>query len=87
MTERIRIAAAQPLVGRDPAANGEAVRHLMLQDRNDGVRLIHFPDGAICGYVAEPMAADPEAVRRQLQLTASLAGELDLWMIVGASTT
>jgi predicted amidohydrolase len=84
MTERIRIAAAQPLVSRDPAANGEAVRHLMLQARHDGARLIQFPEGAICGYVAEPMEADQGAVRRQLQLTASLAAELGLWVIVGA---
>jgi predicted amidohydrolase len=84
MTERIRIAAAQPPVSDDPAANGEAVRDLMVQARKDGARLIQFPEGAICGYAAEPMAADQEAVRRQVRLTASLAGELGLWVTVGA---
>lgn len=84
MTERIRIAAAQSPVSDDPAANGEAVRHLMRQAREEGARLVQFPEGAICGYVAEPMAADPEAVRRQLRLTASLAGELGLWVVAGA---
>lgn len=75
MTERIRIAAAQLPVSHDPAANGEAVRHLMLRARKDGARLVQFPEGAICGYAAAPMAADQEAVRRQLRLTTSLAGE------------
>lgn len=84
MTERIRIAAAQSPVSDDPAVNGEAVRHLMRQACEEGARLIHFPEGAICGYVAEPMAAGPEAVRRQLQLTAGLAGELGLWVVAGA---
>jgi len=84
MTERIRIAAAQSQVSDDPEANGEAVRQLMRQAREEGARLIQFPEGAICGYVAEPMAADPAAVRRQLQLTGSLAGELGLWVVVGA---
>jgi predicted amidohydrolase len=82
--QRIRIAAAQPPVGHDVAANGEAVRELMRMAREDAARLIQFPEGAICGYVAEPMAADQEAVRRQLQLTASLAGKLGLWVVVGA---
>jgi predicted amidohydrolase len=84
MTERIRIAAAQPPVSHAPAASGEAVRHLMLRARNEGARLVQFPEGAICGYAAEPMADDPEAVRRQAGLTARLAGELGLWVTVGA---
>jgi predicted amidohydrolase len=84
MTKRIRIAAAQSPVSDDPEANGEAVRHLMRQAREEGARLVQFPEGAICGYVAEPLAADPGAVRRQLRLTASLAGELGLWVVAGA---
>jgi len=84
MTRRIRIAAAQTPVGEDPAANGEAVRELMGLARADGARLVQFPEGAICGYVAEPMKADQAAVRRQLQLTARMAGELGLWVVVGA---
>jgi predicted amidohydrolase len=84
MTQRIRVAAAQSAVGQDPGANGEAVRDLMRQARKDGAQLVQFPEGAICGYVAEPMAADQEAVRRQLQLTADLAGDLGLWVVVGA---
>lgn len=84
MTERIRIAAAQIPVSHDPAANGAAVRHLMLTARKDGARLIQFPEGAICGYADAPLAADQEAVRHQLRLTASLAGDLGLWVIVGA---
>lgn len=85
MTGQIRIAAAQTLVSDDPAINGAAVRHMMLTARAGGARLIQFPEGAICGYAAEPMAADPEAVRHQLQLTASLAGELGLWVITGGA--
>jgi predicted amidohydrolase len=84
MTERIRIAVGQSPVSHEPAANGEAVRALMRTASLGGARLVQFPEGAICGYVPEPMAADPEAVRRQLQLTAQLAGELGLWVIVGA---
>ena len=85
MTQRIRIAAAQPPVSESPAANGEAIRDLMRRARADGARLIQFPEGAMCGYVDEPLAADQEAVRRQLRLTAGLAGELGLWVVVGAA--
>jgi predicted amidohydrolase len=83
MTQRIRIAAAQSPVSDDPAANGEAIRHLMRQAREAGAQLIHFPEGAICGYVAEPMAADPKRCATS-STPASLAGELGLWVVAGA---
>ena len=84
VTERIRIAAAQPPVGDDPAANGEAIRQLMRAAREDDARLVHFPEGSVCGYVDEPLRADQDAVRHQLRLIAALAGELGLWVIAGA---
>ena len=84
MSDRIRIATAQSVVCDDPVVNGESVRELMGAARADGARLIQFPEGAICGYVAEPLAADPEAVRRELRLTAARAGELGMWVVVGA---
>lgn len=66
-----------------PWPTGKAVRALMRQAREQGGRLIQFPEGAICGYVSEPLAAGPEMVRRQLELTARLAWELGLWVVAG----
>jgi predicted amidohydrolase len=80
----MRIAATQIPVGPDPAANGAAARDMMRRASRDGAKLIQFTEGAICGYVAEPMAADPEAVRTQLRLIASLAAELGLWVVAGS---
>ncbi|MFI6518779.1 carbon-nitrogen hydrolase family protein [Spirillospora sp. NPDC050679] len=78
------IASAQAPVGGDPRANGEAVRAAMAAARRQGARLVHFTEGAVCGYVPDPLAADPEAVRRELRGIAALAGRLGVWVVVGA---
>jgi predicted amidohydrolase len=92
MTGSLRIAAAQSPVGCGPAANGEAIRALMRSAARQGARLVHFPEGAATGYVPTRPGAkagwrrvDWSAAREQLELTASLAGELGLWTVLGGN--
>jgi len=61
-------------------------RALMVQAQEQGARLVHFPEGAVSGYPGDSQAKaqlvgesfDWAAVRRELELTAALAGELRL---------
>lgn len=93
MAETLRIAAAQSEVTCDPVANGRDIRRLMALAAGQGTRLIHFPEGAASGYPggAESKAAlagwniDWTGLRRELQLTADLARELRLWVVLGAA--
>lgn len=83
MTEQIKIASAQSPVGRFPDVNGSQIRRLMREAADDGARLIHFPEGALSGYPADPNTAGPAALRHQLELITQLAGDLGIWVVVG----
>ncbi|WP_207934711.1 carbon-nitrogen hydrolase family protein [Actinomadura sp. KC06] len=84
MTEQIKIASAQSPVGRFPSVNGPQVRRLMRAAADAGACLIHFPEGAVSGYPADPNTADPAALRHQLELITRLAGDLGIWVVVGS---
>ncbi|MFE9653233.1 carbon-nitrogen hydrolase family protein [Micromonospora sp. NPDC006431] len=85
------IAAAQPLVTRDPVENGAVVRALMREAHERGARLVQFPEGALTGYIGQAKRhfagwnIDWAPVRAQLDETAALAGELDLWVVLGGN--
>jgi predicted amidohydrolase len=87
----IRIAAAQSQVTCDPAENGAAVRALMRLAHEQCARLIQFPEGSISGYAGQAKPyfkdwnIDWDPVREQLKLTAALAGELGLWVVLGGN--
>ena len=54
-----------------------------------GARLAHFPEGALTGYAKHQIhdwgAVDWDAVREEFESTAALAGELELWVVVGGA--
>ncbi|GHH73287.1 amidohydrolase [Streptomyces sulfonofaciens] len=93
MAKRIRVAVAQSPVGCDPAANGEAIRGLMVAAGEAGARLVQFPEGAVSGYpsgadakrVLAGWPVDWDLVRRESERVAALAAELGLWVVMGGN--
>ncbi|KAA2247672.1 carbon-nitrogen hydrolase family protein [Solihabitans fulvus] len=93
MTDTFRLAVAQSEVTCDPAANGDAVRKLMVAAREQGARMAQFPEGAISGYPSGQAAkrelagwrVDWAAVRAELERTAELAADLSLWVVLGGN--
>jgi len=91
-TSRLRIAVAQTEVTFDARVNGEAIRAQMREAAVAGARLIQFPEGAMSGYpsgsgkqVLANWNVDWDALRKELERTARLAGELRLWTILGSN--
>jgi len=46
------IATAQSTISVDVNANGEEIRRLMREASGAAAQLIHFPEGALSGYVS-----------------------------------
>ncbi|PRY44913.1 carbon-nitrogen hydrolase family protein [Umezawaea tangerina] len=84
--------------GDELRASGGDVRALLREAHDAGARVVHFPEGAMCSPHKHVMSADgPDRVgparwdrfdwdvhRRELAATAELAGELGLWVVLGA---
>ena len=105
-TDRIRIAAAQLDTPGDPGAAaalhraGRDIRQLMSLAREQGARLIHFCEGAVCAPNKRIMSSEPsstvakadwtrfgwEAQQAELRSIAGHAASLQLWTVVGVST-
>jgi predicted amidohydrolase len=102
-TDPIRIAAAQLDTPSDPSAAaalhraGREIRQLMSRAHEQGARLIHFCEGAICAPNKRIMSSNPstvaeadwtrmgwEAQQAELRLIAEHAASLQLWTVVGA---
>jgi len=102
-TDPIRIAAAQLDTPGDPRAAaalhraGRDIRQLMSQAHEQGARLIHFCEGAICAPNKRIMSSNPstvaeadwtrfgwEAQQAELRSIAEHAAALKLWTVVGA---
>jgi predicted amidohydrolase len=85
----MRIATAQNRILGDPKANGREIRELMCMALDAGAELIHFPEGAISGYVKSPIRSweevNWELLRKELEKTATLAGNLGLWVVLGSN--
>lgn len=83
---------------RQLGESGRAVRALMRDASAAGARLVHFPEGAITSPDKAVMSGtgpqhigpadwtrtDWTRICRELDLIAALAGELQLWVVVGA---
>jgi predicted amidohydrolase len=89
MTNAIKIAAAASLVTPSVAENGAHLRDLMTQAREGGARLIHFPEGALSGYVKAQIfdwaAVDWRLLRAELDEMAAHARRLGLWTVLGCN--
>jgi predicted amidohydrolase len=102
-TDPIRIAAAQLDTPGDPGSAaalhraGRDIRQLMSRAHEQGARLIHFCEGAICAPNKRIMSSDPgtvaeadwtrfgwEAQQAELRSIAGHAASLKLWTVVGA---
>ncbi|MEU1395441.1 carbon-nitrogen hydrolase family protein [Micromonospora zamorensis] len=90
-SSNLTIAAAQPPVTCDATLNGTAIRALMRRARQQGAYLVQFPEGALSGYAGQAKDhfagwnVDWTTLRRELDTTAALAGELGLWVILGSN--
>lgn len=89
MSDTFRIAIAQSEIVGDVRANGQHIRDLMAQAKDQGARLIHFPEGALSGYAGAQIDTwddvDWHMVQSELQRIAECAGNLGLWTIVGSN--
>ncbi|KZL13480.1 hypothetical protein PsAD2_03769 [Pseudovibrio axinellae] len=89
MDGTISIAIAQSLVTADVAANGRHIRDCMEQASRNGVRLAHFPEGALTGYVKAQIKSwgqvDWHQVEEELLLIKEAAKRLGIWAVVDQS--
>lgn len=89
MSGPLRIAIAQGRVDRDVRANGREIRGLMRRAAAGGARLVQFPEGAASGYAKSEVTSwgevDWPALREELEETATLAGTLGLWVVLGSA--
>src|SRR5262245_33872855 len=85
----IKIATAQSQISSDVRENGREIRRLMQQAQEEGATLVHFPEGAMSGYTKSQIKNwdhfEWDTLVHELQMVASLAGELGIWAVVGSS--
>jgi predicted amidohydrolase len=85
----ITIATAQSYISTDVRENGREIRRLLRQAGDGGATIVHFPEGAVSGYTKSQIKnwadVDWDALLQELQLTASLAAELGLWVVLGCN--
>jgi predicted amidohydrolase len=85
----LTVATAQSFISKDVQENGLEIRRLMQLASQAGARLVHFPEGAMSGYVKSQIKSweevNWELLRSELEQTAQLAGELGLWVVVGCN--
>jgi predicted amidohydrolase len=84
-----RLATAQIEISADVRRNGSAMRRFMTKAARGGARLVHFPEGAVSGYVKSQIkswdAVDWNALREELEQIAETAGKLGIWTVFGAN--
>ena len=83
------VATAQSLISQDVAANGRHIRDMMAEAKAKGAHLVHFPEAALSGYVkaqiTEWATVDWQQVQAELETICLLAGQLDLWVVLGCN--
>jgi predicted amidohydrolase len=85
----IKIATAQSRISADVRENGREIRALMRRARSEGAAIVHFPEGAMSGCSKAQIKGwdrvDWDSLVEELNATADLARELELWVVVGCS--
>lgn len=85
----IFIATAQMKISEDVRRNSLLIQKQMRAAANAGARLIHFPEGALSGYVKAQIFdwkdVDWELLKVELARIVCLAGQLNLWVVLGAN--
>jgi predicted amidohydrolase len=89
MRNPFSIAVAQSTISSDVRENGRRVRDMMLEAKMAGCKLVHFPEGALSGYVKSQIAdwsgVDWSALREELDSVAAHAARLELWTVLGCN--
>jgi predicted amidohydrolase len=85
----VPIATAQSPISGNVRENGCHVRELMQSARERSARLVHFPEGALSGYakseVSDWYAFDWPTIRDELEMIATVAGSLGIWVVLGCA--
>ncbi len=88
----MKLAMAQTVVSTDIAANGAAIRAMIVDAAAQGARLVGFCEGALSGYSkfqigspAEWAGFDWAAQETELRSIAALCGELSIFAVVGGA--
>jgi predicted amidohydrolase len=86
---KIVLATASSLILPNVRANGAHIREMMGQARAEGAKIVHFPEGALSGYVKSEVldwqSVDWECIRSEIRLIAEAARVLGLWVILGCN--
>ncbi len=86
---RTKIAVAQTPITADPRKNGEVIRAHMRVAKEQGARLVQFPEGSASGYskseIKDWADVDWHVLQQELGATAKLAGELGIWAVLGGA--
>jgi predicted amidohydrolase len=89
MKAPFRIATAQSRITPDVRENGRRIRELMSTARSAGCRLVHFPEGALSGYVKSQIRdwgeVDWRALRDELDVILDHAARIGLWTVLGCN--
>lgn len=84
-----KLATAQIEIFADVRRNGRTLRRCMAAASRRGARLIHFPEGALSGYVKAQIKCwddvDWNVLREELEQTAETAGKLGIWAVFGSN--
>lgn len=87
--EPLKIATSQLPISEDVRENGCEIRRQMTSAKAQGADLIHFPEGAMSGYVKAQIwdwrDVDWRVLKEELEQTKQLAGELGMWAVVGSN--
>ncbi|ASY74394.1 carbon-nitrogen hydrolase family protein [Sinorhizobium fredii] len=88
----MKIAAAQTVVSSDIASNGKAIRQVLIDAAEDGVRLVTFCEGALSGYskaqIADPddwLSFDWKMHEAELRSIAAFCARLNIFAVVGGA--
>jgi len=86
---RLRVAIAQLPISGSVTQNAAKIRAAMREAAGGRARIIQFPEGMLTGYAKNPIQhweeVDWNAVHTELQDIMSLAGELNIWVVLGSA--
>lgn len=89
MNDYLSIAVTQSLITSDVSQNGLQIREMMAQAKEAGARLIHFPEGALSGYVKSQIQSWDEVhwdhLKVELIKVMEAAERLGLWVVIGCN--
>ncbi len=89
MKQTLTIATAQSRISSDIEENSRLICLLMEQAKEKGAALVHFPEGALSGYVKSEIKSwkdvDWNALEGALQNVQHKASDLGIWVVLGCN--